>query len=164
MLANTEGLTDLAYREARDDCWGLMIRFYKLNYDIDLPNYARPNLWWTKAPELDITRTHFQKAGFEIVHVHRRELKAGDLILMNISTAVIDHTAAYIGVGKILHHPFRMRSRVDLYGGVWLDRTMLVGRHPEVPQHVARPEIDLMDLLPPAKREKYRAILANLNK
>jgi cell wall-associated NlpC family hydrolase len=155
---NTEGLVGIQYKEARDDCWGLMIKFYELNFNLALPNYARPNLWWIKAPELDITRNHFQRAGFKIVEVQRRHLQPGDLILMNISTTVLDHVAAYIGGGKILHQPFRTPSRIDLYGGIWLDRTMLTARHPDVIQVDRRASLDLMDLVTPYKRDRYRAI------
>ena len=164
MTLNYDDLLGVPYVEGKDDCFELMRKFYSANYNINMPPYARPSLWWAKAPELDLLRKNLADNGFVPFDRTPRNLLPGDALLMQIGSSVLDHCGAYLGSGRFLHHPFRGKSEVALLAGLWGDRVMITARHKDIVHTDDRPTLDLMELLPAQKRERYRAILAQYGK
>ena len=160
MTMQYEELLNVPYVEGKTDCFSLMRGFYKLNFGIEMADYARPPLWWAKAPELDLLRRHLTANGFIPYDRTPRNMQEGDGLLFQIGNTVVNHCGAYLGGGRFLHHPFRGKSQVSLLGGAYADQVMIYCRHPEVPYVDSRPSIDFLELLPNQKREQYRAILA----
>ena len=155
-----EHLLEIPFVHGTSDCFQLARAFYNDNFEIETPDFAYPQFWAETHPELDLMRTNFRKLGFEPVDVNRRSIRPADLLLMNIGGQVVNHCAVYLTGGWFLHHPFREKSRKDLWAGSWFDQTMIVARHPEVRVLDERPTVDLLDLLPPAKRKMYRDALS----
>ena len=46
MKLRYEHLIGIEYKHGSNDCYGLIRRFYKDNFDLNLRNYARPHDWW----------------------------------------------------------------------------------------------------------------------
>lgn len=161
MSITTEGMVGLSYVEGKSDCYALMRDFYSTNYAVNMPDYARPHLWWVTNPELDLLRTHLATNGFEPYDHTPRNMRPGDGLLMQLGgCTVLNHCGVYLGNGRFLHHPFRAKSAIDLLAGPWADRVMVYCRHKEIVHQDVRPTIDFMELLPNQKREAYRAALA----
>ena len=144
------------------DCYAFVRDVYADLCGAVLTDYARPLLWWAKNPELDLIRVSFRNEGFQPVHVAPRALQAGDGLLIALGGPTINHIGVHIGHGRFIHLPFRESSRVDLYGGTWMDRTIMVVRNPSLRVPDTRPYVNLFDLLPPSRQERYRALAATL--
>jgi cell wall-associated NlpC family hydrolase len=139
------------------DCYEAIREFYKQNFNLSMGDYARPENWWVKDPELDLLRNNFLKEGFEpVVNIHRRDMQIGDVLLMAIGAKVISHCAVFVGNNYIFHAPFRETSRKDLLAGFWRDKLQVVGRNPKCKWNQTRQAVDLFDLLPENKRRRYR--------
>lgn len=144
------------------DCYAFVRDVYQEVCGFTLTDYARPPLWWAKTPELDLIRTSFQQEGFRPIHVAPYQLQAGDGLLIALGGRTINHMGIHIGQGRFIHLPFRAESRIDLYGGTWMDRTLVIARNPNVHVPDTRPYVSLLDLLPPERQERYRAIASSL--
>ena len=144
------------------DCYAFVRDVYLDLCGFVLTDYARPALWWAHHPELDLISASFQAEGFRPLHVRPHQMQPGDGLLIALGGRTINHLGVHIGQGRFIHLPFRSRSRIDLFGGSWMDRTLLTVRNPAI--HVAdtRPTVDALDLLSPERQERYRAIAAGL--
>lgn len=89
------------------DCYSLIYDYYKLTYNIALPQQPRNPNWWDKG--LDLYSDNFKKAGFEEINISQAQ--AGDVFLLTIQSKVINHAAVYIGDNLILHHLANRLSR-----------------------------------------------------
>lgn len=107
------------------DCFTIIRDWYKLERNIDLPNFQRSECWWESGNE-NLYMDNYRKAGFTEIN---GELKPGDIIIMQVSAPVPNHAAVYIGDGIILHHMFGHLSKRTPYGGYYLDRTVIKLRH-----------------------------------
>lgn len=155
-----ESLIGLPYHPLTGNCYALIRKFYKLNWNMDLTDYAFPVNWEYKNPELNFFMKHYKDEGFITVHdTEKRNLLPGDLLLIANQSSIINHCGVYLGNNWFLHQPFRFQSVRALYAGHWFDRTMIVARHPSVTYEKPK-SMDIIDLLPPQKRERYREILA----
>ncbi len=135
------------------DCYGLVRDFYRLNYQIELTNYARPDRFWEA--DINLYGDNFSSEGFSNIDVSPRDYRVGDAFLMAIKSQYANHAAIYIGDGKILHHFYNRLSSIDLYAGVWRNTTVAVLRHKEVPfTPPAADVIDYSTLLSRFSREK----------
>lgn len=105
------------------DCYSLIQDYYRETLAIELPDFERPPLWWTKG--LDLYRQHFEEAGFVVV----QDLREHDGILMQSASPVPNHGAVYLGHNQILHHFMDRLSSRDIYGGYWHKITVMVLRH-----------------------------------
>lgn len=142
------------------DCYAFMRDVYAGLGNFILTDYARPALWWAHHPELDLIGQAFRSEGFHPIHVPPHQLRAGDGLLIALGGQTINHLGMHLGHGRFIHMPFRGVSRIDLYGGSWMDRTLMVVRNPAVAVPDTRPTVQLIDLLPPERKERYRAIAA----
>lgn len=127
-----------------EDCYSLLREFYLGVFDIELPDYARPPLWWEHSPQLDLFQTNFRDAGFLPTHATRLTLCFGDVLLMSIGNRVTNHCAVMVGNNYFLHKPFKERSRKDIFAGYWADRTMAIVRHPRVKPPFVERTLDLL--------------------
>ncbi|WP_164135405.1 NlpC/P60 family protein, partial [Stenotrophomonas maltophilia] len=65
---------------------------------INLPNYNRIDGWWDNGGNLYVD--NFEDAGFYPV----KDLKIGDMIVMQINANVPNHAGVYLGDGLTGHH------------------------------------------------------------
>jgi proteasome lid subunit RPN8/RPN11 len=117
----------------RSFCWGIfdcftLIRDYYdqvhgLDVSVDLEYEER---FWLKGKNyyLDL----YESRGFGVVD----KPKIGDLLLIQIRSAVPNHAAIYVGGNMILHHLENKLSCRDVYGSSWQKATMLILRHKDL--------------------------------
>jgi cell wall-associated NlpC family hydrolase len=138
-------LIGLEFNLADRNCYTLVRDFYRENYQIELTNYACPTNWWNHG--IDLYSTLALNEGFEVLHCHPRDWKAGDIICCAIDSPTGNHLAILLDGGKILHHLYGQLSGVTSYGGLFRNTTVAVYRH-----HAVMPQmtttIDFKDLLP----------------
>lgn len=96
------------------DCYAIIKDFYKLKYNIDLPEFPRDNHWWKNGG--DMYRDGFVQAGFRQISEH--ELQDGDVFLAQVLSKVPNHGGIYLsndqdGKGMCLHHLTDQLSRRD---------------------------------------------------
>lgn len=138
--ARVEPLVGRIFEHGVNDCLSIILDFYKREYGIDLGEYDREDGWWNE-DDKDYYRELLPKAGFSKVGM--TELRAGDVVLMQIRGKVPNHAAVYLGdsgiittepdlypaPGSILHHMYGQDSKRDVYGGYWAEVTVSIWRH-----------------------------------
>lgn len=113
------------------DCYTLIRDYYKMTYDLLLPDFEREDGFWRKGQELYLE--NFRKAGFE--QVIDGSLQPGDGVLMQIRDAgspnceVTNHAGIYLGDDWILHHLMGRLSSRDVYSGHYHQCTRMIVRH-----------------------------------
>lgn len=121
------------------DCYGIIRDFYNRELSIELPDFERPDDWWSK-PELgEIYLENFEKAGFAQVQDGPRY---GDVILMQYRSDRTNHGGVFIGdhplqsqpdlhpiPSAMLHHAMPRLSERVVYGGYWADITRMIVRY-----------------------------------
>lgn len=126
-----EQLLNRPYVEGKDDCYGLVRDYYRMNYGFELPNYARPGDFAHAG--LDLITGNLLEEGFRIVEVPLSNLDVGDGLLMQINgSPLVNHVAVYVGNNMILHHLYQGVSKEEDYSLRWKSRTVTVVRHPDV--------------------------------
>lgn len=160
MTLEIDHLIGIPFKHGTDDCYTLARRFYKDCFNIDLPDFARPDWWWVSG-ELNLYEDLYKKAGFFSIDPDIEELRIGDAFLVQIEAPVVNHAAMYIGEGKIIHHLVNKMSEVRLYNHMIKKGTRYTIRHPEVP-HIVKTDEDFRiedHLLPHHKQmlETFRA-------
>ena len=103
------------------DCYAVIRDWYRREMGLRFPDYHRDAEWWNKGQ--DLYRDHFAECGFEQMPIGVAPEK-GDSFLIQRGARVPNHAAVYLGDGKILHHVYGRLSTVDVYGGVWKDKTV----------------------------------------
>lgn len=136
------------------DCLGLLRDFYKENFSINFPNYARPVEFWKHG--MDLYKTLVWKNGFRPLDCHPSEYLPGDLLLIAINSNLANHACVLLEDSYILHHVYGNLSTAEFYSGAWRNRTLGVYRHPAVKYVSSESTLDLMDLLPKAKQDALR--------
>lgn len=109
------------------DCYSLQRDFWKDNFDLDLPDYARPDDWWDFG--MDLYTENFAKHDFVVMDIPVTDLQPGDVLLMAIRSSVPNHSAVYIGEGKMIHHFIGRLSEEADYTGFYRNRTSAILRH-----------------------------------
>ena len=110
------------------DCYTLVRDYYQREVGIGLPDFERQDDWW-KAGQ-DLYRDNFAAAGFHVIE--RGQLKAHDVILIQLGANVANHAAIYLGDGLILHHPMNRLSGRTVFGGYWQKQAVLFLRHKDL--------------------------------
>ncbi len=111
------------------DCYAFVRDYYKQECKIELAEFYRQDLWWTKGE--DLYAKNFAEQGF--VEIGRDPLLArkNDALLMRVLADVENHAAIFIGEQRIAHHVFgsaRLSCR-EFYAPFWKDCTTRVLRH-----------------------------------
>lgn len=141
-------LLGLPFDMDRQNCWQLIRRFYKDNWDIELTDYACPTDWWDHGLNLMANLAHDE--GFEILNCHPRDYRPGDVLVMAINSPVGNHTAVMLDTGQILHHLVGQLSTTTAYGGLFRNSTVGVYRHRDVPKDAPTEFlVDVRSVLPP---------------
>lgn len=149
-------LIGIPFEHGKNDCYEIIRRFYTDNYSITLTNYARPDNWWDT--DLDLYSDNYKREGFETLDIALSDVRIGDCFLMAVMTRQACHAGIYVGDNLMLHHFLNRRSKVDSYKGIWRNATVAIVRHKDVP-YVPKvyDTVDVMDLLPAHRRERYHA-------
>lgn len=147
-----EHLTGKQFDFGKSDCYSIVRYFYKDNYNIILPNYARPNDFWEYG--MDMYMERFYKNNFYVLNCHPSEYQIGDVFLMAIQSSVVNHAAVLIENGTILHHLVGQISTTSPYRSIWRNNTMAVVRHRDVKNDDVVEKINILDTLPENLRRK----------
>lgn len=110
------------------DCYALIRDYYREKLSIELPDFERRHQWWLKGENLYMD--NFEKAGF--VTVSLDQLRAHDVLLMQVASAVPNHAAVFQENGTIVQHCVGRPSGIDVYGGYWRKVTVRALRHKEL--------------------------------
>lgn len=108
-----------------NDCGSFIRDFYKQEFNIDIPDFYRPEKFWEKG--LEIYLDSYEKAGFHTIPFS--DLKYGDVILFALGTHITTHGAVYIGDNQIAHHYRGRLSCRDVLGKYYIDRATRFLRH-----------------------------------
>lgn len=142
-------LLGIPYSEGNEDCYGLLRRYAKKNYDLELENYARPGDFAYSGQ--DLIMDYFKDEGFEVQQISLSQLQVGDVLLMRINGApLVNHIAIYVGNNMIIHHLYAGLSREDNLSDRWKTRVMSVVRHPEITKknEATLETFNMMDAIP----------------
>lgn len=129
------------------DCFSLVKDFFKKNFNIDIPDFARPHDW--RANENDLIRKCFPHSGFDsITNWKPTDLRPGDILAIMIGEANPNHLAIVVDDAKILHHLMGRMSTLEPLRDFWLNQTSFVLRHPDVPDlRPSYPDVEIGSLL-----------------
>lgn len=127
----------------KQDCFSMTIDFFKDNFDIDIPNFARPTNW--NADKLDLIRMLMPKSGFDMVHDEWRDLRPCDVLACSFGSANPNHFVIYLGDNQLLHHKYGVNSNTEVLRPAYRMNTGFILRHPDVP--------DIRPVLPDATIE-----------
>ena len=111
-----------------NDCGSFIRDFYKQEFDIDVPDFYRPEKFWEKG--LEVYLEAYEKAGFH--EIDMVDLEYGDVILFALGSSITTHGAVYIGDNKIAHHLLGRLSCRDVLGKYYLDRATRYLRHKDM--------------------------------
>lgn len=123
------------------DCYSIVRDYYSRELGIEIDNFERQDKWWESASNSDLYIDNFASQGF----VQVQDLQRHDVILCRVQpTEYVNHALIYLGndgsltsetteavIGEhlVLHHPYMRRSRREIYGNVWQERTAIIVRH-----------------------------------
>lgn len=134
------------------DCFSLARDFFKDNFDIDLPNYARPQDW--SSDRLDLIGMLYEPAGFERITDWRlKDLRPADVLCVSVGESNPNHFSIYVGDNTIVHHLYGRLSTAEPLQSFWSHATAYILRHKDVPDLTpVLPDVTIESLL----RERYR--------
>lgn len=98
------------FRHAVTDCYALYRHFEFERTGFVMPDMSRPHEWWHDAKE-DVFMANLDAQGFR--QVNPQDALPGDGVLYAIKQSKVNHCAAYLGEGLILHHLYGRLSKVD---------------------------------------------------
>lgn len=156
-MIHYDNLIGREYVDGKHDCYGILRDFYSQNFDIILPNYARPKDWWNM--DMDLYMERYHKNGFRSIDVLPSEYQIGDVFLISYMSKVGNHVGILVDNGKILHHFTNRLSSVDPYRGIWKNNTIAVMRHKDVVIPVNQTVGQLVDYVSPSTRRKIDAAI-----
>jgi proteasome lid subunit RPN8/RPN11 len=120
--------------DGKGDCYALIKDWWKLERDIDLPEFPRTDDWWKHKdhPEGNLYRDNFAAAGFVELPLAEglADPQVGDVWLARIRSPVPNHGGVYVGEGLTVHHVGGCLSTKDVLNrhrrliSTWLRRTV----------------------------------------
>jgi cell wall-associated NlpC family hydrolase len=129
----------------KTDCFSIVVDFFDQNFDIKIPNFARPVDW--NADKLDLVRMLYPKGGFEIMD-DWNDLRPADVLATCFGTSNPNHLVIYVGNNEIVQHKFGVNSNKETYRPAWKAVTGYILRHPDVPDlRMPLPNVTLEELL-----------------
>ena len=109
------------------DCVNLVVDYYQQELGIALDDsihLARD--WYQDVANYDRLKNALIQRGFALVD----DLKANDVIVMQLGGQCPNHLAVYLGDNRILHHASETGlSRAEMYGAYWRHNTAFYLRH-----------------------------------
>lgn len=108
------------------DCYSFIQDYYRVNLNINLPDFVRKDDWWLGGE--DLYMEGFNDAGFSVVS----DMEKHDVLLMKVMSPVLNHGAVYVGDGNIEHHQHGRLSSRDVYGGWHQKITQLILRYEDL--------------------------------
>lgn len=147
MTLKYKHLEGRAFIWGEQDCFALIRDFYADNFGIVLTNYARPIDW--QAGRDDLITNLYAREGFESFNRPKwGEVRPGDLLAMAIGDRRPNHLGVYVGDNLVLHHLRGQLSKTELLRGFHRNSTLLLLRHPQVPDlRPVRQDVQMEDLL-----------------
>lgn len=141
---HTEGYTapliNRPYIHGELDCFSIVRDYYERELGISIDDFERDDLWWESA-DSSLYLDNYEQQGF----VQVDSLQRHDVILCRVQpTKQVNHALIYLGndgnliseatepcIGDhlVLHHPYMRRSRREIYGNIWQERTAIIVRH-----------------------------------
>lgn len=132
-------LAGRTFHHGRLDCYTLIRDFYSRELGIEIPDFDRPDDWWSKPEYGELYLDNFESAGFVQVHDGPRY---GDVILMQYRSDRTNHGGVYLGdeelktqpglhpvPNALLHHAMPRLSERATYAGYWADITRMIVRY-----------------------------------
>lgn len=132
------------------DCWAACRDWYDRELGIEFPNYERTDAWWETETQ-SMYEKNYKEAGFVKVDFNHNSnaLQYGDMLVLRIGrTLCANHAAIYLGSNSqfkseeveplggqgpfMFHHMYGHNSERIVYGGNWLERTVMVLRPEEL--------------------------------
>ncbi|WP_411751325.1 C40 family peptidase [Serratia sp. (in: enterobacteria)] len=110
------------------DCWSLIRDYYRQEHGIALNDYSVEHEWWIDG-KTRLYDDHWYAEGFR---EFQGPMRAGDMIMMQVSAPVTNHAGIYLGDGMMLHHLFGQLSQRYPYSGYFQERTVRVVRRKEL--------------------------------
>lgn len=107
------------------DCYGIVRDWYLWEWDIELPDVIRRDLFWKNGQ--DLFMDNFQHCGFQ--NVGDVPIEVGDLFILQVKSDLPNHMMLYIGDGVVLHHASGRLSSREVWGGFWAKHSLLHLRH-----------------------------------
>lgn len=150
-------LIGLEFRYGTQDCYGLLRRFYRDQFGIEIPNVARPTRFWEEG--IDLYGMYYYELGFRPLDCHPSEYKFGDVALMAIQSITPNHVGIFVENGKILHHMVGRRSETTRFGGIYRNNTLNVYRHKDVRHDQQEGEIHFMDIVSERMRSRIHGLI-----
>lgn len=147
MTLEYEHLIDRPFLWGTSDCLSLFRDFYKINFGIEITNYARPTNW--SSDKLDLMRLCYEREGFDMITSWKpKDLRPGDVLCMAIGESNANHFAIYLGDDELLHHLYGRFSSKEVFRDFWRNSICYILRHPDVPDlRPVYPDIDLLEIL-----------------
>lgn len=143
------------------DCIALLRDFYKLAFDIELPDPARPHNFFSE--NMDLYGRFYAKFGFHVLDCHPTDYQFGDVILMAIGSKVPNHCAILVENGRILHQFLNNLSGVTPYKGMWRNSTVGVFRHRDAVLPAQEQTAEIREYLSPNTQRRIDAALRSLS-
>lgn len=91
------------------DCYGIIRDWFRVNRNVTLMNCPRNMEWWYAGK--DLYSENFERAGFKAIPLV--EAEAGDVVLMQVRSPVVNHAAVVTGPNQIMHHLIHRLSGTD---------------------------------------------------
>lgn len=110
------------------DCWSLIRDYYHQEHGIALNDYSVEHEWWIDG-KIRLYDDHWYDEGFR---EFQGPMRAGDIIMMQVSAPVTNHAGIYLGDDMMLHHLFGQLSQRYPYSGYFQERTVRVVRRKEL--------------------------------
>ncbi len=104
-----------------DDCLGLIIFFYKNEYNIKITNFIRDEKWFEKNPNL--IKDNIKKEGFIEIENYEK-IKNGDIIVFSYK-----HMGIYLEKDLLLHTPYGFKSKIERINNSMKSRIDTIIRH-----------------------------------
>lgn len=158
-MFNYDGLLNRKFVHGKTDCYSLARDFYKQNFDLELTDYARPDLWWNNG--MNLYMDHFYEEGFRTVDVPPRDWKPADALLIAVRSNVANHVAIVVEDGKILHHLWGRLSCIEPIRPYIRNSLLAVVRHKDIDIKIPQQEVDLMSLVPEHIRKRMKDAAAS---
>jgi cell wall-associated NlpC family hydrolase len=108
-----------------NDCYTLIRDYYKRELGTQLPDFHREDHWWGHGQNLYLDG--YASAGFK--KIEDGSLNKHDVLLLQLRSPVPNHSAIYLGDGKILHHLFGRLSTIEAFDGYWAFNSVATLRH-----------------------------------